>query len=799
MKVSVKWLKQYVDLDGISSEEIAHRLTFAGIEVEEILPLAQATGLVIGQILSCEKHPDSDHLHVLEVDLGSKYGHQQIVCGAPNARTGLKVIVARVGAKLPAVTIADSTIRGVASHGMCCSLSELGVDKKYLTDAQLAGIEELPLDAPVGEEDVLAYLGLDDTILDLSLLANRSDCNALWNVAKEVGALFERKVTLPEAEISSSLCENPLQVGSETDHCPQFNGVIMEGIQIGDSPRWLKQRLMAMGVRSINNLVDIGNYIMLLTGQPLHMYDLDRLPKAELIVRDDYEGEFVALDDKTYLLQKGDLVVTSNHKVMCLAGVMGSKECAIDDSTKRIVIESAYFAGASVRRTSTRLNLISESSARFVKGIHPHQAEKVLHLTTQMIRELCHAQKESKIVTYDTMNHEPKVIFLKHDFINHRLGTAFSDTEIEQVLSRVGISLTKVEGGYQAFIPEHRIDMNCDADLSEEVIRILGFDHVKSELPTLQASAGGLTTEQEKKRKIRRFLLDQGLDEIVTYTLVSKEENRTFRSFSQEDAYRLLHPMTDDRAQVRQSLIPSMLKTIQYNVARQAHHLALFEMSDMYSPSHHGLHLCVAFYGADPYHHQLKTIPYDFYTAKGLIESIMEMLAIEPTRYHFERIEHEQEEFHPGRSAYLFLGKEKVGVFGELHPYVAKKYDLGKLPCYVLELRFDALLQVKTSRKKMQAPAKFPFVERDLAFIVKSEIPVQDIIKTIMHTSKDVVKDAVVFDVYQGEHIDFGYKSVAIKVTYQSLEKTLEEKDILVAENKIKEALYKNHHIVLRG
>lgn len=799
MKVSIKWLKQYVDLDGISPEEIAHRLTFAGIEVEEILPLAQATGLVIGQILSCEKHPDSDHLHVLEVDLGTKYGHQQIVCGAPNARTGLKVIVARVGAKLPMVTIADSTIRGVQSHGMCCSLSELGVDKKYLTDAQLAGIEELPVDAPVGEEDVLAYLGLDDTILDLSLLANRSDCNALWNVAKEVGALFERKVTLLEATLSSDLCENPLQVGSETERCPQFSGVIMESIQIGESPRWLKQRLMAMGVRSINNLVDIGNYIMLLTGQPLHMYDLDRLPKEELIVRDDYEGEFVALDDKTYLLQKGDLVVTSDHKVMCLAGVMGSKECAIDANTKRIVIESAYFAGACIRRTSTRLNLISESSARFVKGIHPHQAEKILHLTTQMIRELCHAQKESKIVCYDTMNHDPKIIFLKNGYINHRLGTTFSDAEIEHVLSREGITLTKVEGGYQALIPEHRIDISCDADLSEEVIRILGFEHVQSELPTLQASAGGLTSEQEKKRKVRRFLLDHGLDEIVTYTLVSKEENRTFPFFQQEDAYRLLHPMTDERAEVRQSLIPSMLKTIQYNVARQAHHLALFEMSDMYSPSHHGLHLCVAFYGADPYHHQLKTIPYDFYTIKGLVESIMEMLAIEPSRYHFERIEQKQEEFHPGRSAYLFLGKEKVGVFGELHPYVAKKYDLGKLPCYVLELRFDALLQVKTSRKKMQAPAKFPFVERDLAFIVKSEIPVQDILRTILQASKDVVKGAEVFDIYQGEHIDFGYKSVAIKVTYQSLEKTLEEKDVLVAENKIKEALYKNHHIVLRG
>lgn len=799
MKVSIKWLKQYVDLDGITPEEIAHRLTFAGIEVEEVVPLAQATGLVIGQITTCVPHPDSDHLHILDVDLGAKYGHQQIVCGAPNARVGLKVIVARVGAKLPSITIADSSIRGVASHGMCCSLSELGVDKKYLTESQLAGIEELPLDAPIGEENVLAYLGLDDTILDLSLLANRSDCNAMWNVAKEVGALFERKVTLPTPVLSSTYVENPMCVGSKTELCPQFYSVVMEGITITESPLWLKQRLMAMGVRSINNLVDIGNYIMLLTGQPLHMYDLDRLPKPELIVRDDYEGEFVALDEKTYLLQKGDLVVTSDHQVMCLAGVMGSKACAIDQQTTRIVIEAAYFAGASIRRTSTRLNLISESSARFVKGIHPHQAQDVLHLTTQMIRELCQAKQESQIACYNVTSHEPKTIFLAKDYINHRLGTEFSESEIEHVLSRVGIQLQKEKDGYRAQIPMHRIDITCDADLSEEVIRILGFEHVKSELPTLQASAGGLTGEQEKKRKVRRFLLDRGLDEIVTYTLVSKEENRSFPFLKFGDPYRLLHPMTDERAQVRQSLIPSMLRTLQYNVARQAHQLALFEMSDMYAPAHHGLHLCVAFYGADPYHHALHSVPYDFYTVKGVIESIMELLAIEPTRYHFERIEQEQEEFHPGRSAFVFLGKEKVGVCGELHPYVAKKYDLGKLPCYILELRFDALLQVKTSRKKMQPPAKFPFVERDLAFIVKRDIPIQDILKTILQASKDVVKDAVVFDIYQGEHIDFGYQSIAVKVTYQSGEKTLEEKDILAAENKIKEALYKQHHIVLRG
>lgn len=320
MKVSLNCLSQYVDIQNITPEEIANRLTFAGVEVESIERLPDYENLIIGHILSCEKHPDSDHLHILKVDLGKEEGIKQIVCGAPNARTGLKVIVAKLETILLGRKIKKASIRNVESEGMCCSLSELGVDPKYLTEAQLKGIEELPHDAPVGENRVMEYLGLDDVTIDLKVLANRPDLLSVINVAREVGSIFDRQVTIPSFETVANI-KTDFVIDSKTDKCSQFSIKEIHGLKNGESPKWMKDYLMAMGIRSINALVDIGNYVMLITGQPLHMYDLDKLPSHELIVRDDYNGPLVALDEKPYDVKANDIVVTSNHHPMCLGGV----------------------------------------------------------------------------------------------------------------------------------------------------------------------------------------------------------------------------------------------------------------------------------------------------------------------------------------------------------------------------------------------------------------------------------------------------------------------------------------------
>src|SRR5574344_984122 len=406
MKASLNWINQYVKISDLTPEEVANKLTFAGIEVEGMTTLASARNLVIGEILSCEKHPDSDHLHVLQVDEGSKYGIHQIVCGAPNARKGLKVIVAREGAKLPGGIIEKSEIRGVTSDGMCCALYELGVDKKSLSEKQIAGVEELPEDAEIGNEDVLNYLGLGDTILDLSILPNRPDMYAVMNIAREIGCLFDRPVTLPEPK-KYPLAPAHFEVGSASSKCPQFAIRLVKGVKVAPSPRWLQEILRSEGIRSINNIVDIGNYVMLLTGEPLNMYDLDKLPKKSLIVRDDLAGNFLAMDQKSYALEKGDLVVTSDGKPMCLAGIMTAEACVVDEKTVNVAVESAVFDYARIRHTSNRIGLSSESSLRFAKGMNTDQAEYGRYFASDLLKGLAGAHEVSETASYDTLKHAP--------------------------------------------------------------------------------------------------------------------------------------------------------------------------------------------------------------------------------------------------------------------------------------------------------------------------------------------------------------------------------------------------------
>ena len=548
MLVSLKEVSKYVDISSLTPEEIAQRLTFSGIEVEEIKHLSEATNLVIGEVLTCVAHPDSDHLHCCKVNIGTEI--LDIVCGAPNCRVGLKVIVAKAGAKLPHGEIKKGMIRGQESNGMLCALNELGVDPKYLKEEQIKGIEELPSDAKVGETNVLEYLGLDDTILDLNLLANRSDCYSLYNVAKEIGALFNRKVTIPE-EKDLDTFDADFKVGSFTEKCKQFSSKVIKGIKIKESPKFLKEVLRSQGIRSIDNIVDIGNYAMLLTGQPIHMYDYDKLMKNELIVKDDYEGEVVALDDKSYQIQKGDLVVTSDGEAVAIAGVMGLANVEIDENTKNIVVEVANFDHASIRRTSSRLGLTSDSSQRFVKGINPNQYNDVLYLVARLCKEYADAQEVSKNINYDTLNHDKKVIKSSYKYINNRLGTNFSNEVIKNTLTSLHFDFIDLEDGeFEVTVPPYRIDVDGQADLSEEVVRYNGFNNVVSSLPNMETTVGGLKDEERKERAIEDFLLEEGFDETLSYTLINKKDYSLFNYINNEEGYVVFNPLTEDRKYV---------------------------------------------------------------------------------------------------------------------------------------------------------------------------------------------------------------------------------------------------------
>ena len=798
MLVSLKNIARYVSLDGLSAEEIANGLTFAGVEVEDIKYLARGTNLVIGKILECEPHPDSDHLHVLKVDLGVNYGIQQIVCGAPNARKGLKVIVARVGSVLPGGEIKKGVIRGVESNGMCCSLLELGVDSKYLSEYQTKGIEELPDDALVGNEKVLEYLSLDDEILNLKVLANRPDLLSLYNVAREIGAIFNRKVEIPETEEIFDFSSD-IEVSSKTEKCSQFSAKEVRGITIKESPKWMQQYLNAMGIRAINNVVDIGNYVMLLTGQPLHMYDADKLPKKELVAKSDYEGKFVALDENEYDVKPGDIVICSNNKPMCLGGVMGSLECAVDENSKNLYIEAASFDGASIRRTSNRLGLVSESSQRFVKGTNHFQSDDVLNLTAHFLKEYADAKSFSDNVTYQSEEENVQKIPSSVERINGRLGTSFTKDEIYDALTRLHFKvMMNGDGEFVVKVPSFRLDITSDADLSEEVIRLLGYEHVPSLLPKLDTKVGALTLQQARLREIRYFLLEKGLDECLTYSLLSRKDIKAFNLLNDEDHYEIINPLSDDRVCFRTHILHSLLKAAEYNVSRQEKDLALFETSSVQSKVSRSEHLSIVLVGNELQQGALKKIPYDFYHMKGLIEGIFALLGIEASRYKIERLDSHFDELHPGKSAKVLFQNQLVAVFGELHPLKISEYGLGKTSAVVLEMNLTPLQNAKVSIEKMAPISKFPSVSRDLAFVVDASVEVKDILRTVKMTGKGLVKDAFVFDVYQGANIGENKKSIAISIVYRNDNATLTEKEVTDMQDKIKFDLTKNYHIELR-
>lgn len=800
MKVSLNCLSQYVDISNIAPEEIANRLTFAGVEVESVSRLASGTNLIIGHILTCEKHPDSNHLHVLKVDLGKEEGIKQIVCGAPNARAGLKVIVAMVGAKLIGGEIKKSAVRGIDSEGMCCSLSELGVDSKYLTEAQQKGIEELPEDAPVGNKNVLEYLGLDDVILDLKVLANRPDLLSVINVAREVGSIFERKVTLPSFETVANF-KTDFVIGSSTSRCSQFSIKEIHGIKNVDSPKWMKDYLMAMGIRSIDALVDIGNYVMLVTGQPVHMYDLDKLPSRELIAVDNYQGKLIALDEKQYDVKVGDIVISSNHQPMCLGGVMGALKCAISHNTKDLVIEAASFDGATIRRTSNRLGLASESSGRFVKGTNHFQYEYVIDFASKLIRDICGAKEESNIETYTNEKEEKKVVVSSTFEINRRLGTHFMNCDIEKVLERLNFIIDmNEEGEFKAIVPMYRLDINGSADISEEVIRVLGYENIKSELPSLEITVGKMNPHLSKSHIISEFLLANGLDQCLTYTLVSKKEIGDFNYLVKDEPHQILNPLTDEHELVRLQVLPSLLDVASYNIARQTKDLRLFEISDVIGKKIHNINLAVVLSGNEEIRHKMEVRPVDFYTIKGIFEGIMNILGIDSNRYKVERLESSKEEFHPGKSASIKIGNEIVGVMGELHPSEINKRNLGvKNNVVALELKLNPFFDMRTSALKMSEISKFPVVNRDLALLISKKVEAKDLLKTIKMTGKGLVVDAEVFDVYEGKSIEEGKKSIAITISYGANDHTLNDKEITDVENKIKSELASKFLAVLRG
>ncbi|MDI7740525.1 phenylalanine--tRNA ligase subunit beta [Lysinibacillus fusiformis] len=793
MLVSLNWLKQYVDIDGLAPEELAEKITRSGIEVDAVIDRSGGmTNVVVGHVVSKEKHPDADKLNVCQVQVGEG-DIRQIICGAPNVDAGQNVIVALPGARLPGgVKIKKAKMRGQESNGMICSLQELGVEGRVVPKAYADGIYVLPEDAVPGS-DALELIGLRDTVLELGLTPNRSDALSMLGVAYEVAAILSQEVKLPEIQYTtvSEKAEDYIKVHVEAKENPLYAAKVVKNVKIAESPLWLQHYLMAAGVRPHNNVVDITNYILMEYGQPLHAFDYDSLKSKEILVRLANEGEkIVTLDEQERTLKGHNLVITNGTEPVAIAGVMGGANSEVTSDTTTVVIEAAYFDGFSVRRTSKELGLRSDSSARFEKGVDPNRVLLAGERAAQLLAELAGGEVLEGTVLVDDLDKSPARVVVSPDFINNRLGMKISLEEMLSILNRLQFDVEAANGLLIVDAPTRRQDIKIEEDIVEEIARLYGYDEIPMTLPEGNDQIGGLTPYQAKRRIARNVMEGAGLYQAVTYSLTSDELSQKF-ALKAEDTTRLLMPMSEERSTLRQSLIPHLVEAASYNVARKADSVALYEVGSVflgktaeelpYEEEH--LALVVSGKWVDNAW-QGEKLAVDFFVAKGIVESLFEKLGL-TERVSFEKAS--VDGLHPGQTAVILLDGEKVGIIGGLHPTERKKYDLKDT--FVAELNLKAILTATVEELVYTSVPRFPAMTRDIALELDRSKSAGEIIEIIRNAGTKLLKEVKVFDVYEGDKMEAGKKSVAFSLTYFDPERTLTDEEVVNAHNKVLKAL----------
>lgn len=766
MKLSRKFVSDYVDID-VDIKTLAEDMTSIGNEYDSCGKLVPATNLVIGEVLECVDHENSDHLHVCKVNVGTEV--LQIVCGAPNVRAGLKVIVALAGAILPGGVIKKGVIRGQESNGMLCSISELGFDHKFLKEEDVAGIHELPSDAPVGG-DPISYMELDDEVIDFELTSNRGDLLSILGAAYEIGALYDKKVK----DIDLSFHETKEDINSsftldiKTQNCPLFLAKRVENVTIKESPTFIKNRLIASGIRPINNVVDISNYVMLETGQPLHFYDADRLGNS-LIVRMAEDGEqLTTLDKEMRTLSKSDIVIANSNGAIGLAGVMGGLSTEIESDTKNIMIESAIFDAVSIRKTSKKV-LRSEASNRFEKGLDPRRTYMAMMRSCHLLEKYADATIVGGMVEYKNLEIKDKVIDITDDKINKVLGITISHDEILNIFSRLGFQTEDMASFIRVTVPTRRIDISIPEDLIEEVGRIYGIDKIQGKKLVLPVKPGYLN---KNVRLIRNKLSSLGLNETLSYSLIPESEVHKFTLDTFEHV-KVLDPMSEDRNTLRYSLIPSLLSIYQYNKARMRKDISIYEVGKGFykKDGEYGEENKLAILMTGEYGQGLDSIKVDFYVLKGILEELLEYLGYK-NRYSLV-VDSLPQEFHPGQSASIVLNGTNIGVIGKLHPSVIKE-DI-----YVLEINLEKLFASRVKGMQYKELSKYPAISKDMAFIVKKNIMASDVMSVIKKACGKLLVDISIFDVYEGENVKEDEKSLAFNLTFQDQNRTLSDEEVM--------------------
>ncbi|WP_096436012.1 phenylalanine--tRNA ligase subunit beta [Alteribacter populi] len=797
MLVSYEWLKEYVHIDDYTPEEVAEKLTRSGVEVDIIHELNQGvTGVVVGHVLSCDPHPDADKLNVCQVDIGEQEP-VQIVCGAKNVGKGQYVAVAKVGARLPNdFKIKKAKLRGQVSQGMICSLQELGIEGKLVSKAYSSGIFVFPTDLKPGD-DALTHLNLHDTVLELDLTPNRADCLSMIGVAYEVAAILKREPKLPEPHVHSigEQASDYVSVQVETkEDAPYYGATIVKNLTIKESPLWMQTRLMAAGIRPVNNVVDVTNFVLIEYGQPLHAFDYDRLGSKEILVRRAQDGEkMVTLDDQERSLSSDHLVITNGEDPVALAGVMGGADSEVHDETTTILLEAAYFDRTLVRKAAKDTGLRSDASTRFEKGVDPSRLKKAGERAAALIAELADGEVLQGPVEFDEISEEPMKIDLNLERVNKKLGTDLSFEVVSGILQNLDFSYTKTAEGFRVEVPTRRQDITLDVDLIEEVARLHGYDEIPTTLPEAATTPGGLTDIQVLKRRSRRYLESAGINEAITYSLTTVEKEKAIRSESISRDVKLALPMSEERSTLRTTLLPHLLEALSHNKNRNLHDVALFELSSVFHTDEvtvtkqpeEKLNLAAAFMGTwqeHPWQQEKKSV--DFFVVKGIVEGLLEELNI-TSEVLFEQAEING--MHPGRGARILVRGEEIGFLAQLHPGVAK--DVSLKETYVFEMNLENLTNERKQDVRYEPIPRYPAIDRDIALVVGENVASGKVEEAIREAGGPLLKGVKLFDVYQGEHLESGQKSLAFALRYLDPERTLTDEDVSDVHHRVIEQL----------
>lgn len=794
MLISLDWLKQYVDIKE-DIPQLENALTMIGQEVEAIdIQGKHLDNVVIGQITEYGKHPNSDKLTLLKVNVGAEE-ELQIVCGAPNHKLGDKVVVAKIGAVLPGdFKIKKSKIRDVESFGMLCSQVELGIGE----DGD--GIIILPEDAPTGEE-YRKYAGLDDVIFELEITPNRPDCLSHIGIAREVAAYYGRKVKYPSYTLSEVIdsVNNYAKVRVEDkERCKRYMGRVIRNVTVAESPEWLKKRIRAMGLKPINNIVDITNFVMFEYNQPMHAFDLDKLENNTVVVRAAENGEKITtLDGVERELVNGELVIADEVKPIAIAGIIGGQATQIEAETKNVFLEVAYFTPDNIRKSAKKLGIVTDSGYRNERGLDIENLPEVIDRAAALIAEVASGEVLDEVIDKYIEKPQKFEIPLNLTKLNTFIGKKLEFDTVGKILSNLGLGIKTLSQDMLLITPPtYRTDLTRPEDLYEEVIRMYGFENIEAVMPVEDIESGLKDSKISVADNLKEILKEIGLHEVINYTFIPREALDILKI--KDKVIEISNPLSEDMVIVRPTLMYSLLANIRDNFNRNQFDLRFFEVSKVFTPAeelaNEDLRICVAIAGKpertlwNP-----KPKAYDFYTMKGYVEKLLEYMGI--NRYKLERSSNEN--FHPGRSADIKIGNDVIGTFGEVHPDVLEAMDIKRERAYVADIDLAKAEKYIKSAVKYERIVKYPEVTRDLAIVMDKDILVGNMVEDLKRVSP-LIEKIEIFDVYEGEKIDADKKSVAISIVLRNKVKTLEEKEINDVVTKVLETISKKYRGEIR-